>query len=353
MNKKGVSDVITTVLLVLIVLAAVGIVWLVVSSFLNNSTEQIDLGAGFSQLDIVDNSIKYLSSDVLQIKVKRDSNPGNITGLRIIIESEQGNVQSYDIETPVKELETKTIDVSLQGKITNISKVSIAPRTPVKNKIKTGNTADEKELSGHVVSDERLVLYMPLNKDANDKSGNGNNGAISGAVQTNGKFEQAYYFDGVNDFISIDSINPMDNSNFSLFFWFNSKEVRSGTFFGAIGVGYGANLGHDWGINTISNQWRVNFRDSTKSSEVNLGLTNDNSWHFYGVSFKDGNVSLYKDGYLAGSTITSVKKLSMGSNKINVGTRISDYFINGEFDEVRIYNRTLSAQEIYYLYKYN
>src|SRR3989344_9589392 len=96
MNKKGVSDVITTVLLVLIVLAAVGIVWLVVSSFLNNSTEQIDLGAGFSQLDIVDNSVKYLPSDVLQIRVKRDSNPGNITGLRVIVESVEGNVQSYD-----------------------------------------------------------------------------------------------------------------------------------------------------------------------------------------------------------------------------------------------------------------
>ena len=47
-----------------------------------------------------------------------------------------------------------------------------------------------------------LVGYWPFNSNANDESGNGNNGTVNGATFTNdinGNSNSAYSFDGIND----------------------------------------------------------------------------------------------------------------------------------------------------------
>lgn len=50
-----------------------------------------------------------------------------------------------------------------------------------------------------------LVAYYPFNGNANDESGNGNNGIIHGATLTTdrcGKTDSAYYFNGISNFIT-------------------------------------------------------------------------------------------------------------------------------------------------------
>ena len=49
-----------------------------------------------------------------------------------------------------------------------------------------------------------LVGYWPFNNNANDESGNGNNGTVNGATLTTDRFgssNSAYLFDGIDDFI--------------------------------------------------------------------------------------------------------------------------------------------------------
>jgi len=51
-----------------------------------------------------------------------------------------------------------------------------------------------------------VVAYYPFFGNANDSSGNGNSGTISGATLTTDRFgsaNNAYYFDGVDDIISV------------------------------------------------------------------------------------------------------------------------------------------------------
>ena len=46
-----------------------------------------------------------------------------------------------------------------------------------------------------------LVGYWPFNRNANDDSGNGNNGTVSGAILTSDRFgnsNSAFYFDGID-----------------------------------------------------------------------------------------------------------------------------------------------------------
>ncbi|NCO54636.1 MAG: hypothetical protein COS14_10790 [Bacteroidetes bacterium CG02_land_8_20_14_3_00_31_25] len=59
--------------------------------------------------------------------------------------------------------------------------------------------------SAQVNPDSCLVAYYPFNGNANDESGNGNNGTVNGAILSADRFgvaNNAYSFDGVNDFFS-------------------------------------------------------------------------------------------------------------------------------------------------------
>ena len=50
-----------------------------------------------------------------------------------------------------------------------------------------------------------LVGWWPFNGNANDESGNGNNGMVNGATLTSDRFgntNSAYNFNGMNDFIT-------------------------------------------------------------------------------------------------------------------------------------------------------
>ena len=72
--------------------------------------------------------------------------------------------------------------------------------------------------------DDSLVAYYPFNGNAMDESGNNNNGTVNGATSTtdrNGISNNAYYFDGDNDFIE-SSIGINQNFTFSL--WYQSNE---------------------------------------------------------------------------------------------------------------------------------
>ena len=68
-----------------------------------------------------------------------------------------------------------------------------------------------------------LVGYWPFNGNANDESGNGNNGTVSGATLTNdrnGIANKAYSFNGISDYITISS-NALINitGSYSVSFW--------------------------------------------------------------------------------------------------------------------------------------
>ena len=69
-----------------------------------------------------------------------------------------------------------------------------------------------QDLPSYIPSDG-LVVYYPFNGNANDASGNGNNGTVSGATLTankDGDVNSAYSFDGDGDIITIpnnDNIN--------------------------------------------------------------------------------------------------------------------------------------------------
>jgi hypothetical protein len=69
------------------------------------------------------------------------------------------------------------------------------------------------------ISANGLVGWWPFNGNANDESGNGNNGTVNGAILTNDRFgvsNNAYFFSGINCDTRIDAsvnTNTINSSN--------------------------------------------------------------------------------------------------------------------------------------------
>jgi len=67
-------------------------------------------------------------------------------------------------------------------------------------------TLSLSELAHAQIPTSGLVAYWPFNGNANDESGNKNDGIVYGASLTSDRFgnmNSAYNFDGINDYIFI------------------------------------------------------------------------------------------------------------------------------------------------------
>jgi len=127
MNKRGLSQVVTTVILILVVLAAVVIIWAAVRPTLKSVGDQIGT-AGFTI------SLEIISADVATnpgtatVVVKRNAGKGDLAGLNIILTDDAGNSEVFPDSTEINELETKSIDVDYSGgNLGTIVEVSVAP----------------------------------------------------------------------------------------------------------------------------------------------------------------------------------------------------------------------------------
>ena len=135
MNKRGISGIVVTVLLVLLAIGALIILWFVILSFINSSTDQISKGINLINLDIVDGSAS-INEKLIQLKISRNKNEGNLTGFRIIFYDSGGNSDHIDFDESIKELETLNYNLNIpdEFEIVDPNKISIIPIISKNNK---------------------------------------------------------------------------------------------------------------------------------------------------------------------------------------------------------------------------
>ncbi len=208
-----------------------------------------------------------------------------------------------------------------------------------------------------------LVGYWPFNGNANDESGNGNHGTVNGATLTadrNGNTNSAYSFDGVNDNIIIasDEILNVGTSDFSISIFFRSENLTNACLIGkrsySLGNGYSIFLQN----NALYGQL-IDENSASQSPGCNFNTT-ENQWHHYVVTFdRDNNQLAYMDGIFCdyvgildeSGNIVNETDLFIGffqppGNDCWTGC----YFFNGQLDDIAIYNRALTQEEITALY---
>ena len=209
-----------------------------------------------------------------------------------------------------------------------------------------------------------LVAAYEFNGNANDVSGNGNNGVVNGATLTTNRFgnpNSAYSFDGVNDYlVSSTTFSPQASGTISL--WYNQLGIFPTDQF----VGSRSAQGYQpgdfmFGTNPISNEpgacYWGNFgnwhcAEGHTADELTFAITSDS--HHVVWTWDTGNdeAFFYINDELvgtAGATLPIFGNLPLQIGR-HTGAGTTPSYFHGELDDLYIYDRALSPTEVSTLY---
>ncbi len=202
-----------------------------------------------------------------------------------------------------------------------------------------------------------LVGWWPFNGNANDESGNGNNGIVNGATLTtdrNGNVNSAYNFDGVDDYIVTNNFfNASTDFSFSCWVQSNSNatmqtivntEPHHILIYGInpwwAGVG---KIGFVYGTGTVWVNSSYYFSNQTPSL---------NNWVYHMVVKNNYTWSFYENGTLTNSYLALSQPGSIITQLVfgHCDPSVCSEAFSGKLDDIAIYNRALTQQEITALY---
>jgi hypothetical protein len=212
-----------------------------------------------------------------------------------------------------------------------------------------------------------LVGYWPFNGNANDESGNGNNGTITGPILITDRFgnsNSAYSFNGTSDYILVpDKDNlSLTSDNFTFSFWiytnpgpdvpmgviskrrFDSMDASNWEYTFVIDTDTAAFRFWIGGLSGRCGPWYTS-KDKTFTK---------GQWIHYLITADGTNIKEYKNGNLYS---VGKRNLSCSSGNgtgplvfgLGGGWNQMDYF-NGMMDDIRMYNCALNSVEIQSLY---
>jgi lysophospholipase L1-like esterase len=195
------------------------------------------------------------------------------------------------------------------------------------------------------------VVYA-FEGNAQDSSGNGKHGTANALSYVTGKVgAQAAQLNGTSSYVSIPRsvqddftvamwVKTTDNGGWTGAQWWAGKSLVDGE------VGGG---GADWGTALVDGKFVIGIGstggDSTFASSVNI---NDGTWHHVAATRNNtsGAVAIYVDGVLRGSGTGATGSRTFPPN-LRIGSlQTGNNFLNGTLDEVRLYDRILTAAEI-------
>ncbi len=193
---------------------------------------------------------------------------------------------------------------------------------------------------------------------ASDATGHGNTATLSGApAWSAGKYGNALTFDGVDDYLSTSLLQTNPNV-FTLSLWFKTTSTTGGKLIG-FGDAQTGTSGHYDRHLYMSNDGKVYFGCYNGSVQtINTTIAcNDNAWHYAAVTLSGAGIMLYIDGALIASntSVTSGENYSgywrMGFDDVTGWPSApSSNFFNGQLDDIRVYDKVLSASDIALLY---
>jgi hypothetical protein len=212
----------------------------------------------------------------------------------------------------------------------------------------------------------KLAGYWSFDGNANDLSGNGNNGIVSGATLTSDRFGNAghaYAFDGIGSKITIPNsptIDMDDSQDFSVAFWIKTDPSNNA----GIPISknqYGSFSGYQFFTDLTdpgycNSAGQISFYTASGGGEdacADSPVCDDyQNWYFItGVYHASANLTqIYVNGTLqsdagrSAGSLSSLVDLTFGAHPSN------QHFFSGALDEIRIYREALPDYQIQALY---
>lgn len=216
------------------------------------------------------------------------------------------------------------------------------------------------------VPPDSLIGWWPFDGNANDESGNNNNGTVYGAVlavDRNGNSNGAYHFDGIDDYISV-----AHNQSLAI-----TGDITMHAIFRS--EGHNGISNHQTIINKRSGgYWPYNLsicynsyaEKQVLSGRRNPGAPNDykyssdsisiNQWEVWTITIQSDTIRFYRNGaldtvqYFTLSAVDYAAELLFG--RIGLNETLPEFF-KGDIDDIGIWNRALTSIEIQDLYNAN
>jgi beta-lactamase regulating signal transducer with metallopeptidase domain len=226
------------------------------------------------------------------------------------------------------------------------------------------NSNDGKLLSNffrnvtHSKLDDYLVAYFPFNGNANDESVFKQKTYMHNVVLCEdryGRKDRAFDFNGKDSYINTDKKNVLNNAeSITISCWIFPRRAKNWESWickdrlkwtSEWRMGFGENKNTEWGF-TMCNviEGRNNWADYwITNSEVQL-----NKWTHVAVSAdQDKNiVTVYMNGKKIG-VLRDARKFEKSEGSVRIGYQTDDnVYFDGKIDDIKIYKRVLSGEEV-------
>jgi len=254
------------------------------------------------------------------------------------------------------------------GNATSTSNTSIEINISI-NESSLGNVKYNWNGTNFTFYDDSLILMYNFNSYTllNDTSKYSHEISSSTATWTSsGKYGGAYVFDGSNDYIELNDssyINLMTVTNRTFEMWF-----KAGVTNGKHVIYKEGGQSHGFNIYIEANHLFAGFWSTTDITPtwLNTSFTDTSKWHHVVFSFDStaGVQKLYLDGVEkasaseTGDVPSHSGDICIGYSDANldyhnVSDQSGNFYFDGTIDELRIWNRSLTASEINQLYMSN
>jgi hypothetical protein len=206
-----------------------------------------------------------------------------------------------------------------------------------------------------------LVAFYPFSGNTLDSSGNNNhatkNAGVSLTSDKNGNNNKAYYFDGTSlawiDAANYPTLNTANMNNFAISVWFNPSSGNSAnTNRNIVQMQDGQNVNYTITYNATTSKidfynWNGTISESNISFSSSMTIV-PNTWNHLVLRIDSTNkTELFINNTIAGSSNQTVLKPILPTLVIGRHPFVSgSWNFLGKIDEVRVYNKYLSNENI-------
>jgi len=284
---------------------------------------------------------------------------GDSSGLRI-----------FDVTNSSNNLKLSTLNSLILASTTTSNIMQLAANGNVG--INVTPNASKFQVSGSISSekaynsiDDGLILHLPFSENtgttAIDRSQTGLVATLTnGPTWANGIFGYGVTLDGTNDYISVSSPSNAISlgTATTISMWINISSFSGKTrqyLIDTRGDGSSGGTSMYFLFDYVASGV-VSFTVGNSGVEVtstNVGMPTG-TWHHVSATRNGSTWKIYLNGVEVKSGTSNATALSLG-NSFRIGTYAgagagAEYYLQGTIDEVKLYNRTLSATEIALLY---